>query len=225
MLGAPAMVPVQADVVVVGGTPGGIMAAIAAAREGRSVILLERTRHVGGLPANGLGATDIATRGATGGLFLEFVARIREHYVRTYGEGSEQVRDASDGYHFEPSVAEAVFQAMLGETPAVRILMMRQFDAQPENVTLEDGRLTRIRVTDREGGAKEEYAAGVFMDATYEGDLAAAAGVPYHMGREGAAEHDEPMAGRLYKQWNGPIGPGSSGLGDNAVQAYNFRLA
>jgi hypothetical protein len=223
--GAPVGAPAAADVVVVGGTPGGIMAAIAAARAGKSVILLERTRHIGGLPANGLGATDIATRGATGGLFLEFVTRIRDHYVRSYGAGSEQVRDADDGYHFEPSVAEAVFRQMLAETPAVRVLRMRQLDAQPENVTVEDGRLTRIRVTHRDDGATEEYRARVFIDATYEGDLAAAAGVPYRFGREAAAEHDEPMAGRLYKQWNGPVGPGSSGLGDNAVQAYNFRLA
>ncbi|MBW3625379.1 MAG: FAD-dependent oxidoreductase, partial [Armatimonadetes bacterium] len=56
------------DIVIVGGTPGGIMAAIGAARGGRSVVLLERTMHLGGLPANGLGATDIHTRGATGGL-------------------------------------------------------------------------------------------------------------------------------------------------------------
>lgn len=215
----------EADVVVVGGTPGGIMAAIAAAREGRSVVLLERTRHVGGLPANGLGATDIATRGATRGLFLEFVGRIRTHYVRTYGEGSEQVRDASDGYHFEPSVAEAVFQAMLEETAGVRVLLMRQFDADPGNVRIEGGRLTAVFVTERGTGAREEYRARVFIDATYEGDLAAAAGAPYRLGRESAAEFSEPMAGRLYKQWNGPIGPGSTGLGDNAVQAYNFRLA
>ncbi|HEX6069129.1 MAG TPA: FAD-dependent oxidoreductase [Longimicrobiaceae bacterium] len=215
----------EADVVVVGGTPGGIMAAIAAAREGRSVVLLERTRHIGGLPANGLGATDIATRGATRGLFLEFVGRIRAHYALTYGEGSAQLRDASDGYHFEPSVAEGVFQAMLEETPGVRVLLMRQFDADPGNVGVDGGRLTTVFVTDRSTGAREEYRAGVFIDATYEGDLAAAAGAPYRLGRESAAEFSEPMAGRLYKQWNGPIGPGSTGLGDNAVQAYNFRLA
>jgi FAD dependent oxidoreductase len=215
----------EADVVVVGGTPGGIMAAIAAAREGRKVVLLERTRHVGGLPANGLGATDIATRGATGGLFLEFVSRIRAHYVREYGEGSPQVRDASDGYHFEPSVAERVFEGLLAEAPGIEVLRMRQFDAEPANVRLRDGRLVAVLVTDRESGQREEYRARVFIDATYEGDLAAAAGAPYRVGREGAADFGEPLAGRLYKQWNGPIGPGSTGLGDNAVQAYNFRLA
>ena len=73
------------DVVVVGATPGGIMASIAVGRMGCSVVLLERSGHIGGLPANGLGATDIATRGATGGLFREFVQRIRRHYEDTYG--------------------------------------------------------------------------------------------------------------------------------------------
>src|SRR5229473_7957620 len=74
--------PRSFDVVVVGGTPGGIMAAVAAARRGHTVVILERTKHIGGLPANGLGATDIATRDATGGLFVEFVGRVRDYYVR-----------------------------------------------------------------------------------------------------------------------------------------------
>src|SRR5882724_7211677 len=91
------------DVVVVGGTPGGIMAAVAAARRGHKVVILERTKHIGGLPANGLGATDIETRGTTGGLFLEFVGRVRNYYIRRYGEKSAQVEASSGGYHFEPS--------------------------------------------------------------------------------------------------------------------------
>jgi hypothetical protein len=213
-----------ADVVIVGGTPGGIMAAIAAARGGRTAVLLERTAHVGGLPANGLGATDIGTRGATGGLFLEFVGRVRAHYVAAYGEGSPQVKDCSDGYHFEPSVAEKIFEAMLAEQPSVTVLRLRQFDARPENVTLESGRLAAIRVTDRKTGAVEAFAGKVFVDATYEGDLAAAAGAPFRIGREGKAELGEPMAGRIYKGWGGPVGEGSTGEADKTVQAYNYRL-
>lgn len=80
------------DLVIVGGNPGGIMAAISAARMGKKSVILERTRYVGGLPANGLGATDIATRAATTGLFREFVDGVKQHYIDTYGPGSEQVK-------------------------------------------------------------------------------------------------------------------------------------
>lgn len=97
------------DVVIVGGTPGGIMTA-AAAREGKKSVLLERTSHVGGLPANGLGATDIYTRGATTGLFHEFTQRVKRYYIDKFGEDSQQVKDCSNGFHFEPSVAEKVLQ-------------------------------------------------------------------------------------------------------------------
>ncbi len=213
------------DVVIVGGTPGGIMTAVAVGRAGRTAVLLDRNVHIGGLPANGLGATDIHTRGATGGLFTEFVGRIRRHYAETYGEGSQQVKDCSDGYHFEPSVAEMVFERMLAEVAEkVVVLRRRQFDALPENVTLARGRIMEIAVTDRGSGKVERYRGKVFVDATYEGDLAAAAGCEYRVGREAQSEFDEPMAGRLYKAWAGAVGAGSTGLADNAVQAYNFRL-
>lgn len=71
------------------------MAAISAARMGKKSVILERTRYVGGLPANGLGATDIATRAATTGLFREFVDGVKQHYIDTYGPGSEQVKVCS----------------------------------------------------------------------------------------------------------------------------------
>ena len=86
------------DLVIVGGNPGGIMAAISAARMGKKSVILERTRYVGGLPANGLGATDIATRAATTGLFREFVDGVKQHYIDTYGPGSEQVKVCSDRF-------------------------------------------------------------------------------------------------------------------------------
>lgn len=215
--------PETFDVVVTGGTPGGVMAGIAAARRGLTVVVLERYNHVGGLPANGLGATDIATRGATGGLFLEFVDRVRTHYRETYGEDSPQYEDCDDGYHFEPSVAETVFEGMLSGA-GVDVRRHRQFDANPENVDIDGGSLRGIRVTDRATGRTETYRGAVFVDATYEGDLAAAAGAPFRLGREGSDEHDEPFAGRVYKEVGGPTGRGSTGDPDNAVQAYNYRL-
>jgi hypothetical protein len=215
------------DVVIVQATPGGIMAAIAASRGGASVLLLERSEHLGGLPANGLGATDIGTRGATEGLFGEFVRRIHAHYVQTYGPDSQQVKDSTGGLHFEPSVAERVFEQMLAEHPRITVLRQRQFDADAANVTLDDGRLVRAKVTNRVTGEAEWVAAKVFIDASYEGDLAAAAGAPFRTRREGKAEHGEPLAGRVYKQWHTPpheLGEGSTGEGDDTIQAYNYRL-
>ncbi len=220
--------PVQVerhDVVIVGDTPAGIMAAIAAARSGHNAVLLSRHDHIGGLPANGLGATDIATRGVGGGLFREFVDRVYAHYVAEYGEDSPQVNAASDGFRFEPHVAETIFNAMIEEHPEVRVRLMRQFDASPNYARKEDGRITEIRVLNRESGQDEWYAGQVFIDATYEGDLSAAAGVPFRIGREGTEDFDEPMAGVIYKHWGGPVGPASTGLADNGVQAYNYRLA
>lgn len=213
------------DIVIVGATPGGICAAIAAARPGRRVLLLERTGHIGGLPANGLGATDIATRAATGGLFHEFTRRIRQYYVDRYGADSEQAKDCSDGYHFEPSVAENVFEAMLAEQPSITVLKQRQFDADANNVIRNDARIAHIVVTNRETNAREEYGAQVFVDATYEGDLAAAAGCAFETRREGRAEYGEPFAGRVYRPWGvGPLGEGSTEEGDDTLQAYNYRL-
>ena len=228
------------DVVVVGGTPGGIMTAIAAAREGMDVLLLERTWHIGGLPANGLGATDITTRGATTGLFLEFVSHNRQYYVDRYGADSRQVRDCSDGYHFEPSVAEKTFLTMLGdEGERITVLYGRQFDCNPANVLMEDYAIRSVTVLDRNTGTHETYSAKIFIDATYEGDLAAAANVPYRLGREARNEYGEPCAGRIYRSWGVQFGKGekrifngyegyeSDGttyLGDNAIQAYNYRL-
>lgn len=213
------------DLVIVGGNPGGIMAAISAARMGKTSVILERTAYIGGLPANGLGATDIATRAATTGLFREFVDRIKQHYIDTYGENAEQVKVCSDGYHFEPSVGAKVFDEMLGEyKDKITVLTMRQFDADEGNIRIDNDRIQAIRVLNRTSGEQEEYRGSVFLDATYEGDLGAAAGIPFRVGREGKSEFNEPGAGRVYKYWAGKEGSGSTFDADNAVQAYNYRL-
>ncbi len=228
------------DVVVVGGTPGGITAAVAAAREGKNVLVLERGSHLGGLPANGLGATDITTRGATTGLFTEFVNRNKEYYVSTYGAGSEQVKVCSDGYHFEPSVAERTLLSMIGDYGSlITVLYNRQFDSDPANVIMDGDRIRSVRILDRTDGSTELYEAGIFIDATYEGDLGAAANVPYRVGRESRAEYGEPCAGKIYRHWGVQFGGGTASRfngydgfesegttyqGDNAVQAYNYRL-
>lgn len=215
------------DLVIVGGTPAGITAAIAAARDGKDCVILERTEHIGGLPANGLGATDIGTRGATTGLFEQFVTLNKAYYIQTYGEGSQQVKDCSNGYHFEPQVAAMTFDKMIeGAGPGkITILTMRQFDAEPRYVDMEGGRITSIRILNRQTGEEENYSGKVFLDATYEGDLGAAAGVPYKLGREGADEYGEPCAGRIYRWWkHGPDEAGTTYQGDNAIQSYNYRI-
>ena len=214
------------DAVIVGGTPAGIMTGITLAKAGRSAVILERTAHIGGLPANGLGATDIATRGATGGLFLDFVRRVKAHYSESYGPASQQVSDCSDGYRFEPHVAELVLHNMIAECgDKLEVRTLRQFDHEPRNAGKDGAALRQIRILNRENGAEEIYRASAFVDATYEGDLAAAAGAPYMLGREGADEYGEPCAGKFYQRWGAPVDEFySTGQGDNAIQSYNYRL-
>lgn len=214
------------DVVVTGGTPGGIMSAISAARCGQSVLLLERSGYIGGLPANGLGATDIATRGATTGLFTEFTGRIKQYYIDTYGADSEQVKVCSDGYHFEPSVAARIFDEMIAECgDKLTVLKMRQFDWDQDKLQMDGDKIVAITVKNRENGEEETYKGKIFIDATYEGDLAAAAGVPFRTGREDASEYKEPIAGIVYRHWGDPgFREGTTFKGDNTIQSYNYRL-
>ncbi len=214
------------DAVIVGGTPAGIMTGIAVAKAGRRAVVLERTGYIGGLPANGLGATDIHTRGATGGLFLEFVGRIKKRYSETYGADSEQAVDCSDGYRFEPHVAEMILHQMIAEQgDLLEVRTMRQFNHEPSNASKDGAILREIKIVNRESGAEEFYRASVFVDATYEGDLAAAAGAPYMLGREGKDEYGEPCAGKFYQRWGAPVDEYySTGQADNAIQSYNYRL-
>lgn len=213
------------DLVIVGGNPGGIMTAIAAARQGKTSVILERTSHIGGLPANGLGATDIATREATTGLFSEFTSRVKQYYINHYGADSPQVKDCSNGFHFEPSVAARIYDEMLGEhKDKITVRLMRQFDAEDKNIRLKDDRIKSIRILNRESGEMETYTGHIFIDATYEGDLGAAAGIPFRVGRESREEFNEPGAGRTYEYWKSLPADGSTGQADNAVQAYNYRL-
>lgn len=217
--------PETYDIVILGGTPGGIMAAIAASREGKTSVILKRSAHIGGLPVNGLGATDIATKGATTGLFKEFIDRMLAYYTQTYGENSKQVRDCSQGYHFEPKVAALIFDEMLAtEKERITIRTMQQFDVSPQNIRMEKGKIQSITLTNRTNGKQETYTGKIFVDATYEGDLGGAANVPYRIGREGKSEFNEPGAGKIYKLWKGPELEGSTFKADDALQAYNYRL-
>lgn len=212
------------DVVIVGGTPAGIMAGISSSREGKSVVLLERTSHIGGLPANGLGATDIKTKGAAGGLFKKFIKKIESYYSDTYGKLSSQHRAAKNGYHFEPSVAEMIFEDMISREKNLVVLKNYQFDALSTNLVISNDRIKSILVSNRDNGNISTITGKQFIDATYEGDLIAAAGEKYAVGRESKMEYGEHLAGKVYKYWEGPIGEGSTFEGDKAIQAFNYRL-
>jgi pyruvate/2-oxoglutarate dehydrogenase complex dihydrolipoamide dehydrogenase (E3) component len=122
------------DVVVLMATPGGIAAAISASRLGMKVVLIERTNHIGGLPANGMGETDSQSRVLASGIFKEFTDEIKRYYSTEYGVESQQFKDASDGFHFEPHVAEKVFTSILRKEKNIEILKEYQFDSNISSI-------------------------------------------------------------------------------------------
>ena len=209
------------DVIVYGASPAGIMTAVAAAREGRSVALVEYHRHVGGMTASGLGKSDVENRAAVGGLFKEFADRVHQHYVEMYGKAGENTKLSRDGYYYEPHVAERVFQAMLRESGRVQQYLGHELIA----AVREGKRLAAIRARSRDGAEAIELRAKVFADATYEGDLAAMAGAPYRLGRESRKDFNELHAGVVYQDYETrTFLAGTTGEGDKRVQAYTFRL-
>ncbi|MCB1233139.1 MAG: FAD-dependent oxidoreductase, partial [Verrucomicrobiae bacterium] len=222
----------SADVLVYGSTPGGFCAAIAAAREGASVILLEPTAHVGGVNTGGLSFSDSnqTVRTTVMGLFHEWHTRVAEDYASRGVELNYDVnvKDQSK-WTYEPSVAMRVTMAMLDEA-GVRVIT-----GQPLVSVDKDGaRITRLKTTG------ETYAARAFVDATYEGDLMAAAGVSWTIGREGREEFGESLAGKQYPKTTMPISgfdengnllpfittadAGPEKAGDRNVMVYSFRL-
>ena len=162
----------QYDVVVIGGTPGGIAAALAAARAGSSVLLVEEEVRVGGMSTSGLGKSDIETRAAIGGIFREFVGTVKEDYLQRFGPDHLSVAACKDGYYFEPSTAERIFDAMLAEEPSIRVLRRHRLTA----ASREDNRLREVVIANRDGNYETTVRAAAFVDATYEGDLLASPG-------------------------------------------------
>jgi hypothetical protein len=209
------------DVVVYGGTPGGIAAAIAAARRGSRVALIEYHDHIGGMMTSGLGKSDVENRAMIGGLFVEFTRRVRQHYVGRYGANSENVKLCHDGYYSEPSVAEAVLEAMIREQPNITVLKGWRL----KSASVEADWLKRIEIVNRKSGETRALAGRVFIDATYEGDLYAAAGAEFRLGRESRAEFGEPHAGVVYFDYQTrEFLPGTTGAADDRLPAYTYRL-
>jgi hypothetical protein len=209
------------DVAVYGATPGGIGAALGAARRGLRTLLAEPTGHFGGLMTSGLGRTDIISREACGAVFREFADAVLDYYAGTYGSNSEQVKQCNRGLFFEPSVAMRILKEMVAREELIEV----RLQCELSRAHVEQGCLRRIDLTDASGSG-QSFAAGVFIDATYEGDLAAMAGVAYRLGRESRDEWNEEYAGRLYMNFDPTkeVFPGSTGEGDDRIQAYNFRL-
>ena len=204
--------PRQTDVCVYGSTPAGIAAAVSAAKAGRSVLLVEPTDHIGGMLTSGLSHTDFRSFEALTGFFLEFTQRVDADYVARYGAESEQVVAAFRGTHGEPSVNLRILQQMLAEYPAIQTLKQLVL----EEVATTDRQLGRRRIVSATfagpDGQSQQIDARAFIDASYEGDLLAAAGESYHVGRESSSQYGEPMAGN------------PQGEADGQVQGYNLRL-
>ena len=221
---------VQCDVVVYGATAAGVMAAVAAHEAGAQTVLVGPDRHVGGMVSGGLSWTDVGDPSVIAGLALRFYSAVADHY----GAPLWAVKGP------EPHVAERLLLQLLDGVDV-------RLDEQLAGVSVDNGRITEVRADSR------SYAAAVFVDAGYEGDLMAAAGVPYAVGREPRSLYREIWAGRQPATRPGrhnfpvllsPFADDGSllpfvrepeldergwpadrlGEGDGALQAYCFRL-
>ena len=222
-----------ADVIVYGSTPGGFCAAIAAAREGASVILLEPTSHVGGMNTGGLSFSDSnqTYRNTLMGLFDEWHTRIQQDYT---DRGINLPYDVSvkdqTRWSYEPHVASRVTGQMLSEA-GVQVLTERHLSS----VNKTGARITSL------GTTNGTYSARTFVDGSYEGDLMAASGVSWTIGREGTADFRESLAGKRYPKGQMNINgfdaggtplplitttdAGPTSAGDGNIMTYSFRMS
>jgi hypothetical protein len=229
----------ETDVVVVGATPSGVAAAVSAARSGAKVVLIEESRHVGGILTGGLTNTDIRKTGAVGGLYVEFKRLVVEHYTKTYGPKSPELKLCKDGNMFQPKVAELVFRQLLTAEKNIRLIEgARVVEALTPNGPATPGRRLEgappkqlspkqklAAVTYETASGRTTLTASAFIDATYEGDLAALAGSDYRVGRESRSDFKEKHAGKIYVRFGdaNPL-PGSTGEADAGIQAFCFRF-
>ncbi|MEZ0275353.1 MAG: FAD-dependent oxidoreductase, partial [Roseimicrobium sp.] len=242
------------DVVVYGGTSGGVTASLQAAKMGKTVVLIEPTKFLGGLTTGGLGATDIGNKKAIGGMSREFYHRIWQHYQddkswrqqtrEQYFANRPHGNSATENtmWTFEPHVATKVYDTWIAEAK-IPVVFGERLDLK-SGVKKDGARITEIIM---ESGKR--FSGKMFIDATYEGDLMAEAGVKYHVGREANATYGETLNGvqvvrsksHQFKVEVDPYvvpgdpksgviagvqtdGPGEEGAGDHRVQAYNFRM-
>ncbi len=244
------------DVVVYGGTSSAIIASVQAVKMGKSVVVVSPDKHLGGLTSGGLGFTDTGNKAVIGGLSRDFYHRVWKQYDQDatwrwqprseYGNKGQGV-PAMDGEHrtmwvFEPHLAEQVFEEIVAE---YKIPVYRDEWLNRENGVAREGNRI-LSITTLSG---KTYAGRMFIDATYEGDLMAAAGVSYHVGRESNSQYGETLNGvqtanAVYHQFENFVdpyvvpgdpasgllprihdgGPGEDGTADHRVQAYNYRV-
>lgn len=218
------------DLVVYGGTAGGVMAAIAGARQGLRTVLIEPRAHVGGMATGGLSRTDVGKREVIGGLALEFYMRVGERY-----EMHRFIHPVA--WQYEPRVGEGVMREMLKDAGVHLVFHQRLREKQG---VVKQG--TAVTALIMENG--DTYRGKIFADCTYEGDLMAQAKVTYTYGREAISQYNESLAGvrdrtPLHqfevdvpaRDAQGNLLPeisaaprGASGAADRRIQAYNFRL-
>jgi hypothetical protein len=206
------------DVVVYGGTMSGIVAAYAAAREGLHVALVLGSSPLGGMPANGLSKADLQSPGRAGGLALQFYKMLGQYYGTTYA------------FNYEPKVALQIAQQLLSASGA-NVYTSRLGHVDKNSA----GNITAMRLID-----DSVLYAGYWIDSSYEGDLIAAAGVTYVVGRESGSVYDESLAGFGVGEITHSFSPYdkagrllplistapalSVGEGDLGVMAYAWRL-
>lgn len=259
-LSASAADPHRADVIIYGGTSAAISAAVKVRQLGKSVIVVSPDSHLGGLSSGGLGWTDTGNKAVIGGIARDFYHRVWSHYQndkawpwedrKTYGNKG-QGSPAIDGsqrtmWIFEPHVAEKIFEDYCKEY-TIPVHRNEWLDRE-RGVIKRGNRLISLRTL-----SGNTYQGRMFLDATYEGDLMAASGVPYHVGREANAVYQEQWNGvqpRAYHHGHGfhilkkPISPyriandpssgllpyisdqplAATGTDDKKIQAYCFRM-
>jgi hypothetical protein len=220
---------IEADVCIYGGTSGGVVAAVQGARLGKRTILVEPSAHLGGMTASGLCAVDIGDPRSVGGLAREYFTRLVAQYGKTlaWDQAFETTGGPATGgaYSIEPHVAERVFNDLVREARVpvylrAQLAHVNKQGARLRELVLDDGRRFRARV---------------FIDATYEGDLMAAAGVTYTLLREGNAKYGEryngihysdkfrPRTGHLAPGPNGRV-PGGQGVWDRDLPLDPYRV-
>jgi len=223
--GKPSGEVLSVDICVYGGTSAGVTAAVQAAQLGRSVVILNQGDHLGGMTTGGLSYTDFGNKAAVGGMARQFYKELGAHY------------GVAEEWTFEPHVAERVIDRMVAEAKVP--VRRREFLASVDKA---DGRIRAIRMESGLTVRAEEY-----IDATYEGDLMAKAGVQFRVGREGNVVYHETLDGvqlRAGHQFEHAVDPyvkerdpksgllpgidplplEPEGTGDRRVQAYCFRL-